>query len=73
MKLAANATQKQLAKLFSNNNMINSEWLTIDQWRMEKGKPMIQKEGKTWYWCPKYVSPGKYKGLHVTHKPEDHK
>ena len=33
---------------------------------------MIKKEGKTWYWCPKHVSQGKYDGLYVTHKPEDH-
>ena len=39
---------------------------------MKKGELMVKKEGKTWYWCPKHVSPGQYEGLYVTHKPEDH-
>ena len=72
MKLSANATQKQNPQSSSNNAPNNSKWLTIDKWRMEKGEPMIKKEGKTWYWCPKHVSPGKYDGLYVTHKSEDH-
>ena len=30
------------------------------------------KDGKTWHWCPHHVVEGKYDGLYVTHKPEDH-
>ena len=39
---------------------------------MTKTEEEIEKDGKTWYWCPRHVVPGKYDGLYVTHKPEDH-
>ena len=44
----------------------------IADWRMKKNSESLEKEGKTWYWCPKHVVPDKYVGLYVEHKPEDH-
>ena len=70
MKLSALTTKQSNNDKTSNGN--NSKYLTIDTWRMTKTEPMIQREGKTWYWCAKHVSPGKYDGLYVTHKPENH-
>ena len=32
----------------------------------------MEKEGKTWFWCPHHKMEGKYDGLYVTHKPEEH-
>ena len=77
MKLSAHTTQKQNQRSFdapnnSGNSNGHSKYLTIDTWRMKKTEPMIQRDGKSWYWCPKHVSLGKYEGLYVTHKPEDH-
>ena len=75
MKFSANATEQkpQFKRNYDGASVANnSKYLTIDAWRMKKTEPMIQKEGKTWYWCPKHVSTGKYEILYVTHKPEDH-
>ena len=75
MKLSANATEQKppFKRNYEGAGVgNNSKYLTIDSWRMKKTEPTIQKEGKTWYWCPKHVSTGKYEGLYVTHKPEDH-
>ena len=75
MNLTAHTTAQKLqsGKGYDNaNNNNNSKYLTIDAWCMKKTEPMIQKEGKTWYWCPKHVSPCKYDELYATHKPEDH-
>ena len=44
----------------------------IAEWRMKKTSESIDKEGKTWYWCPKHVVPVKYNGLCMTYEPEDH-
>ena len=75
MKLSANATTQKppSQQTSSDNSNGNSKYLKIDDWRKKKGEPMIKKDGKTWYWCPKHVSrDGNYDGLYVTHKPEDH-
>ena len=39
---------------------------------MKKTEDSIQKEGRTWYWCPHHKVEGSYDGLYVTHKPEEH-
>ena len=39
---------------------------------MIKTEDTIEKDGKTWYWCPKQVVLEKYDGLYITHKPENH-
>ena len=49
-----------------------SRFISIDAWRMVKKGASMEREGKTWYWCPRHVVQGKYDGLYVTHKPEDH-
>ena len=32
----------------------------------------MDKDGKTWWWCPHHKAEGLFDGLYVTHKPEDH-
>ena len=32
----------------------------------------MDRDGKTWFWCPHYKIEGQSDGLYVTHKPEDH-
>ena len=39
---------------------------------MKKTTDSIERDGKTWYWCPKHVVSWIYDGLYVTHKPEYH-
>ena len=39
---------------------------------MKKVGPSITVDGKTWWWCPEHKFPGKYDGLYVNHKPEQH-
>ena len=39
---------------------------------MTKTTDTLERDGKTWHWCPKHVVPGTYNGLYVTHKLEDH-
>ena len=39
---------------------------------MKKNEDTLEKDSKTWHWCPKHVVPGEYDGLYVTHKPEHH-
>ena len=50
----------------------SSRFISIDAWRMVKTTPSVIKNGKTWFWCPHHSYKGKYDGLYVTHKPEDH-
>jgi len=67
-KLAANATQAP------SQNRQNSrfQFTEIAAWRMKKGPDQMDKDGKTWFWCPHHKIEGRYDGLYVTHKPEDH-
>ena len=44
----------------------------IADWGMKKTMDSVERDGKKWYWCPKYVVPGTYDRLYMTHKPEDH-
>ena len=32
----------------------------------------MDRDGKTWWWCPHHKTEGLFDGLYVTHKPEDH-
>ena len=60
---------------FVSNGQSNSQpsrFISIDAWRMVKKGASVEREGKTWYWCPRHVVTGRYDGLYVTHKPEDH-
>ena len=69
-KLAAHATNGP-----SNSTSRYSsrfQFTELADWRMKKGSEQMEKEGKTWYWCPHHKIEGKYDGLYVTHKPEEH-
>ena len=46
--------------------------VNIAEWRMKKSTPMVERDGKTWYWCPHHKYEDMYDGLYVTHKPEEH-
>ncbi|MGL6008733.1 MAG: hypothetical protein ACRC1D_04680 [Culicoidibacterales bacterium] len=53
----------------------------FELWRLEKvdnklEHNMVQRDGKTWYWCDKHKHNGKNgvisNGMYVTHKPDQH-
>ena len=46
--------------------------LRIPEWRTIKKGDKVDRDGKTWWWCPKHKAEGLFDGLYVTHKPEDH-
>ena len=48
------------------------DFLSIKAWRMKKTEDSVQKEGRTWYWCPHHKVEGSYDDLYVAHKPEEH-
>ena len=54
------------------NKRFKDKIQAITEWRMTKTSDMVEKDGKTWYCCPKHVVAGKYNGLYVTRKQEDH-
>jgi len=46
--------------------------LRIPEWRTEKKGSKVDRDGKTWWWCPHHKAEGLFDGLYVTHKPEDY-
>jgi hypothetical protein len=44
----------------------------LAEWRKKKDGASKVVDGVTWYWCPKHKVEGKFDGLYVKHKPEDH-
>ena len=44
----------------------------IEDWRKVKTTYSVEKNGLTWWWCPKHKFEGVFDGLYVRHKPEDH-
>ena len=50
----------------------NSKTSHIPDWRVVKGHDSVERDGKTWFWCLNHKMDGKYNGLYVTHKPENH-
>jgi len=38
----------------------------ITEWRMTEATLMVQRDGKTWYWCPHHVYEDMQNGLYVT-------
>ena len=55
-----------------NNTNKRNSFRQVAEWRKKKSfGASTEKEGKIWWWCPKHEGKG-YKGLYVTHKPEDH-
>ena len=71
-KVLALATAKHDTFSTSGDKKNANRTLSIAEWRKVKGAPMVQRDDKTWWWCPKHVLTGHYDGLYVTHKPEDH-
>ena len=69
--LATNAN-KQPTQYRSGNGQSRDRIQAIAEWKMTKTEETLEKDGKTWHWGPRHVVPGKYDGLYVTHKPEDH-
>ena len=67
---AAHTTQAPGTQNFRNTNRF--QFTEIVDWRMKKGQDQITRDGKKWYWCPHHKIEGKYDGLYVTHKPEEH-
>ena len=66
--LKANTTQAPQ----TNRSTPRQQFTEIADWRMKKGQEQLDRDGKTWFWCPHHKMEGKYNGLYVTHKPEDH-
>ena len=68
-QLVANATQAP-----SQNRTMNPrfQFTEIAAWRMKKGPEKLDRDGKTWFWCPHHKMEGQYDGLYVTHRPEEH-
>ena len=61
----------------TTNNATTSETkskpqLRIPEWRTIKKGDKVDKDGKTWWWCPHHKAEGLFDGLYVTHKSEDH-
>ena len=46
--------------------------LRIPVWRTQKIGDKIDKDGKTWWWCPHHKKEGLFDGLYMTHKPSEH-
>jgi len=55
-----------------NKNSQDSTKIDIEDWRKKKGKDSVERDGKTWYWCPHHKFPGQFDGLYVTHPPDKH-
>ena len=46
--------------------------LMIPEWRTVKKGASVEKDGKTWHWCPHHFKEGLFDDLYMPHKPEDH-
>lgn len=46
--------------------------LLIPKWRTVKKGDKVDKEGKTWWWCPHHKKEGLFDGLYMPHKPSEH-
>ena len=67
---AAHATQAPGSQQFRSSNRF--QFTEIVDWRMKKGPDQMTRDGKKWFGCPHHKFEGKYDGLNVTHKPEEH-
>ena len=61
-----NKTQPEKGKSTDNKNG------TIEAWRMKKDGDHKQVNGIDYWWCPHHKWDGKFDGLYMQHKPEDH-
>ena len=41
----------------------------VEAWRMKKKGDSVDRDGKTWYWCPDHKLRGVFDGLYVLHRP----
>ena len=53
----------------TNNDFING----FARWRIKNVGPSKDFESKTYYWCPHHVKEGKWNGMYVLHRPDQHK
>ena len=42
---------------------------SVESWRMNKKSDSIERDGKTWFWCPDHFLKGVFDGLYMLHKP----
>ena len=42
---------------------------SVESWRMKKKGDTIERDGKTWHWCPDHFLKGVFDGLYMLHKP----
>ena len=68
-KLTSKSTA--LATSSGGNNKGNGK-LGFPEWRTKKGKDKVERDGKTWWWCPHHKREGYFDGLYMPHKPCDH-
>ena len=46
--------------------------LHIPEWRTIKKGEKLDKDGKTWWWCPHHKKEGLFDGLYMPHKASEH-
>ena len=74
-QLALTTTKSDKSNNSNGNSHQNADGSpTIEAWRKVKDGDSKTVKGQTWYWCPKHNknAQGKYQGLYVKHKPENH-
>lgn len=42
---------------------------SVESWRMTKKGDTVERDGKTWHWCPDHFLKGVFNGLYMQHKP----
>ena len=45
----------------------------LTRWRIKKEGPRKTVNGREYFWCPHHVKEGKWNGMYVTHRPDQHK
>jgi len=53
----------------TNNDFIDG----LARWRIKHVGESKVVDGKTFYWCPHHVKEGKWNGMYVLHRPDQHK
>ena len=67
---------KQPAALATYDNVTGPgciDGTKVKEWRITHDGPSKTVDGKEWFWCPHHVNKGKWDGLYVAHRPEQHK
>ena len=42
---------------------------SVESWRMKKKQDTVERDGKTWHWCPDHFLKGAFDGIYMLHKP----